>query len=96
MLTWDEAIALGCRKYRELYPVGTIPSELEEQGVLGSNAEGLLVSVHVTYWLDGASEPFYLFRASVHRESGDVSVINAEDWHALSNKALDNSQYPNP
>ncbi|MCA9088360.1 MAG: hypothetical protein KDA90_06955 [Planctomycetaceae bacterium] len=92
MLTWDEAITIGCKKYRELYPKGTIPPELEEQGGLGSNSEGSLVIVHVTYWFEGESEPFYLFRASVNRESGDVCVTNAEDWHVLEGRTFDNSQ----
>ncbi len=92
MLTSDEAIAIGCKKYRELYPQGTIPADLEEHAVLGATPNGLSVTVHVTCWLEGESEPVYLFRASVDRESGDVSVVDAEDWHVLENKKFDNSQ----
>lgn len=92
MLTSDEAIAIGCRKYRELYPKGTIPPDLEEHAVLGSTPQDLSVTVYVTFWFEGEAEPFYLFRASVNRESGDVSVTNAEDWHVLENRKFDNSQ----
>ena len=92
MLTSDEAIAIGCKTYRELYPKGTIPADIEENAVLGATPDGSSVTVHVTYWFEGESEPFNLFRASVNRESGDVSVTSAEDWHVLENRTFDKSQ----
>lgn len=92
MLTSDEAIAIGCKKYRELYPKGRIPAAIEEHAVLGATPNGSSVIVHITYWFERESEPFYLFRASVDRESGDVSVTNAEDWHVLEGRTFDNSQ----
>lgn len=92
MMTSDEAMAVGCRKYRELYPEGLIPSDLEEHGVLGSTPGDSCVTVHVTFWFEGESEPFYLFRASVDRESGDISVMDAADWHILEKKRFTTSQ----
>ncbi|QDT78572.1 hypothetical protein Mal35_20210 [Gimesia maris] len=92
MLTSEEAIVIGCKKYRELYPKGMIPAAIEEHAVLGATPNGSSVTIHVTYWFEGESEPFYLFRASVNRESGDVTVTNTEDWHLLENRTFDNSQ----
>ncbi|HBN75389.1 MAG TPA: hypothetical protein DD473_06145 [Planctomycetaceae bacterium] len=91
-MSFDDAITVGVKKYRELYPEGMIPKNLEDEGVLGAVPGNENVEVHVTYWFEGASEPFYLFRASVNRESGDVSVTNAEDWHVLEDRTFDNSQ----
>jgi len=88
----DEAIAIGCKKYREIFPKGLIPSDLEEQGVLGATPSDTYVTVHVTYWVEGEKDPFYLFRASIDRSCGAVSVEVAEDWHALEKLSLSKSQ----
>lgn len=92
MLTSNEAIAIGCRKFRELYPKGVIPTDIEKHGVLGASPNDTSVTVHATFWFEGNSEPFYLFRASVDRKSGNVSVMDAADWHFLENKQFDHSQ----
>ncbi|MFO1020003.1 MAG: hypothetical protein U0903_04820 [Planctomycetales bacterium] len=92
MLSSDEAIAMGCKKYRELYPVGTIPRDLEEQGVLGATPEGLRVFVYITYWFAGERQPFYLFKVSVDRLSGETRIEHAEDWRELVGREFDNSR----
>ena len=75
-----------------MYPKGLIPSDLEEHGVLGATPGDTHVTVHITYWFEGESEPFYLFRASVDRTSGEVSVTDADNWRVLLNKKFDASQ----
>ncbi len=69
-----------------------IPNDLEDQGILGGIPADESVGVSITYWLEGASEPFYWFRAFVNRESVDVSVTNAENWRVLEDKTFANSQ----
>ena len=92
MMTQDEAIAIGCRKYRELYPKGMIPAELEEQGVLGAIPGQPDMTVHVTFWFKGERDPFFLFRAIINRESGDVTVLDAADWRILKDKEFNDSK----
>ncbi|HUT08937.1 MAG TPA: hypothetical protein VMY42_00430 [Thermoguttaceae bacterium] len=92
MLTNDEAITVGVRKYRELYPEGTLPLALEEAGVLGATPGKLATTIHVTFSIEGETEPFYLFRASVNRASGEVTIEDAADWRYLQGKQLDSSQ----
>ena len=74
MLTFDEAFAIGCRKYRELYPKGTIPADIEDAGVLGATPGDSSVTVHLAFWIAGEAEPFFIFRASVERTSGTAAV----------------------
>ena len=92
MLTSDEAIAVGCRKFRELYPSGMIPASIEEYAVLGVTPGDDSIIVHVTCWFAGASDPFYLFRSSVNRQSGQVIVTEAADWRELLGRQFDDSQ----
>jgi hypothetical protein len=92
MLTADEAITIGYKKYRELYPKGEIPAHVEENGVLGATPNDSFVMVHVTFWFEGENEPFYLFQASVDRATGNVSVLDSKDWHVLEDKTFDSSQ----
>lgn len=91
-LSTEEAIAIGCRKYRDIYPNGLIPIALEEQGVLGATPDDSHVNVHVTFWIEGKKDPFYLFCASVDRSCGAVSVEIAEDWRVLKSFTLSQSQ----
>jgi hypothetical protein len=92
MLTTDEAITLGIRKYRELYPDGVIPKTLEDAGVLNAIPGREKTIVLVAYSLRNQREPFILFKAIVDLQSGKVAVEAAADWHELSGKELDDSQ----
>ena len=92
MLTTDEAITLGLRKYRELYPKGTMPKALEDSGVLNAIPNRESTTVLVAYFLSNQREPFVLFEATVDRRSGTVAVETAADWRVLSDKELDASQ----
>ena len=92
MLYTEEAISIGCKKYRELYPENLMPFYLEEQGVLGVTNKGTHVEVHVTFWEEGQKEPFFLFLASVELSSGSVTVNVAEDWLKLKKISLCNPE----
>jgi hypothetical protein len=96
MLTSDEAISVGLRKYRELYPEGTIPADLEDKAGLGASPGARMVSVYVTFGIRGQREPFWLFKATVDRTTGETTVDIAADWHELTCMEFDNSQFPNP
>jgi hypothetical protein len=92
MLTSDEAITVGVRKYRELYPEGAIPQDLEDLGGLGVSPGQKVVSVYVTYSIRGKTAPFYLFKALIDRETGEVTVAIAADWRELTRMELDDAQ----
>jgi hypothetical protein len=92
MLSHDEAITLGVRKYRELYPKGAIPHGLEEKGVLGATADGTTTSVHLAFWLRGQRDPLVLFKASVSRSNGEVTVQTNADWHQLEGKEFEEAK----
>jgi hypothetical protein len=92
MLTSDEAITAGVRKYRELYPKGTIPPDLEDKAVLGATPGQATTSVYMTFSIRGRRAPFYLFEALVDRTTGETVVETAADWHELTSMELDNSE----
>ena len=92
MLTSDEAIAVGVRKYRELYPKGMIPKELEDSGCLNAIPGREKTTVLLAYFFRNQREPFILFKASVDRQNGEVFVETAADWRELIGKQLDDSQ----
>ena len=92
MLTSDEAITLGVKTYRELYPEGMIPKALEDAGGLCAIPDREKTTVLVAYSLRNQREPFILFKVVVDRQSGQVAVETAADWHELSGKELDDSQ----
>lgn len=92
MLTNDEAITVGIRKYRELYPKGMIPPDLEDKAVLGATPGPKTTSVYMTYSIRGQRMPFFLFNAVVDRMTGETLVETAADWHELTSMDLDNSE----
>jgi hypothetical protein len=89
MITQDEALTIGLRKYRDVFPPGTLPSDLEDAAVLTQIPGKTTTVVLVTFSLRGQRDPFVLFRATVSRLSGDVRVETAADWHALQGSELD-------
>ncbi|MDZ4780811.1 MAG: hypothetical protein SGJ19_11200 [Planctomycetia bacterium] len=93
MLTDDEAITVGLRKYRELFPQGVIPPDLEERGVLSAIPEDHATFVQLTFGIRGQRDPFYLFKAAVDRASGDVTVLIASDWKKLLDMEFDESDF---
>jgi hypothetical protein len=93
MLTNDVAITVGVRKYRELYPEGAMPADLEEKGVLGATPGQYATSVHVTFSIRGKREPFCLFSAIIDRATGDTTVETAANWQELTQLELDDRQY---
>jgi hypothetical protein len=92
MLDDEEAITIGLRKYRELYPEGTIPAQLEDIACLGATPGRDVVAVHVTFSIKSQADPFYLFRANVDKATGHIVVESAADWQELSRLELDNSR----
>jgi len=74
MLSEDEALTAGLRKYRDVFPPGTLPPNLEDEAVLTQTPGKETTLVHVTLSLRGQREPFVLFRATVSRLSGEVTV----------------------
>ena len=92
MLTTDESAALAAHKFRDLYPEGLIPPYLDEEGVLGITPSLNAILFHVTYWFEGEKAPFYLFQVKVDRQTGQLTVPNAEDWTYLKAKKFSESQ----
>lgn len=93
MLTNDYAMALGCKKYRELYPKGLIPPEIEEEGNLGMTPGDVETTIYVNFFFKGRRDPFCLFRAVISRKTGDVKVIVAANWVILLDKEFDDTQF---
>lgn len=80
----DEALTLGLRKYRELYPVGAVPAAVEEQASLNvwpGNNEDVVV---MAYWLKDQVQPFVFFQAEVARDTGKVEVLVAQPAASIS------------
>lgn len=92
MLTNDSAFALGCKKYRELYPEGLIPPEIEEEANLVLTPGDDATTIHVYFFFKGQTDPFSLFRAVISRETGDVKVIDAANWEILLGEDFDDTK----
>jgi len=92
VLTSDEAITVGVRTYRELYPEGMIPKALEDSGVLNAIPGREETTVLVAYFLRHEREPFILFKAVVDHHGGQVAVETAADWSSLIGKELDEAE----
>ena len=58
MLSLDEALTIGLRKYRDVFPPGTLPSGLEEAAVLTQISGKTATVVLVTFSLREYREPF--------------------------------------
>lgn len=91
MISQEEALTIGLRKYRELFPPNTIPPELEDAAILSQIPGKTMNSVLVTFSLHGNPVPFVLFKAAVSRVSGEVTVETVADWHELKGQRLDES-----
>lgn len=91
MISQDEGLTIGLRKYKDVFPAGTLPTYLEEAAILTQIPGETTTAVLVTFSLHGQREPFVLFSATVSRVSGDVTVETIGDWHDLQGKKLDNS-----
>jgi len=92
MLSLDEALTVGLRKYREVYPQGSIPPQLEDAAVLSQIPGDRTAVVLVSFSIRGAHDPFVLFQAVVDREAGDARVVTACDWRQLDGRELDESK----
>ena len=64
MLISDEVIAIGCKKYRKLYPKGTTSAAIEEHAVLGATPNGLSVSSMSAIGLKGSPNHSVCFELS--------------------------------
>lgn len=91
MLSLDEVLTVGLRKYREAYPQGTMPTRLEDAAVLSQIPGDRTVTVVVSFNIRGVHDPFVLFQAVVEREAGVASVVTARDWRELEGRELDES-----
>lgn len=91
MITTDAALTIGLRKYRELFPQGTIPSHLEEAAILTHIPDREVTTLLVTFSVQGQREPFVLFKAVISCSTGEVIIDTIGDWHELENKKLDNA-----
>lgn len=92
MITQDEALTIGLRKYRESFPPGSIPSSLEEAATLTHVPGKTDTTVLITFSLRRERDPFVLFKALVSRLSGEVRVETSADWHDLLGLELDDSK----
>ncbi len=92
MISQDEGLTVGLRKYRELFPLGTLPTALEDAAIL-THYPGMAESVVlVTFGLRGQTLPYVLFKASVSRETGKVTVETLGDWHEVQVAQLDDAK----
>lgn len=80
----DEAKNLGLSKFRELYPAGQIPAEVENHGVLSVGPSKESFEVVIIYPLRKQVDPYVLFRANINKETGEVKVIEAASSAPLS------------
>ena len=78
----DRAKAIACEKYREIYPEGVIPEHLEDHAFLDF-VPGDILTMRVTFCVEGKIGSYCLFEVTVDRVSGDVVVQIADDWHRL-------------
>ena len=72
---------------------GTIPADLEDQAGLGATPGPKTTSVYMTFSIRGEREPFYLFKATVDRTTGETIVEMAADWHELTRLELDDTRH---
>jgi hypothetical protein len=92
MISQDEALTLGLRKYRDVFPGGVMPAELEDAAVLSQLVSREVSTIVVSFSLRARREPFILFKADICRRSGEVTVKTITDWHDLADEDLDKSQ----
>jgi hypothetical protein len=86
MLTFDEALNLALRKYRELYPKGTLTTDQEDHMCLTATAapSDQCYSVIVSFNVRGQSHPFVFFHANVNTDTQVVYVRVAQDFSILA------------
>lgn len=92
MLTIDDSITIGLRKYREIYPQGEIPESLEEESVLSAVPGDKKVTVIISFSIRNQQSPYVLFKAEVDRNSSETTVITTSDWRFLLTQELDHQQ----
>jgi hypothetical protein len=92
MISQDEALTLGLRKYRDVFPAGVIPAELEDAAILNGRPGQHVTTILVSFSLRARREPFILFEADICRRTGEVKVKTIADWHELPDEDLDDSQ----
>ena len=73
----NEALAIAMCKYREIFPVGSIPPEVEQIGALSVLQRNHWLAVVIIYAFKGSAEPYVLFHANVDTSSGEVRLKKA-------------------
>lgn len=89
MISLDEAITIGLKRYRECYPPETIPKDLESKADLTGTPGEQQHIVNVSYSVVKDADPFVLFQANVERATGKVTVNLQEPIDALSDLEID-------
>ena len=86
------ALGLALQRYRELYPEGTVPKEVEARAIQSHSTPDPDYRCSVCYWLKGqVREPLTFFRARVNAHTGDVTVEVALDPTAVSLARLEDN-----
>lgn len=73
----NEALAIAMRKYREIFPEGSIRREVEQIGAMSVLQRNQWVAVVIIYAFKGSAEPYVLFHANVDTSSGEVRLKRA-------------------
>ncbi len=92
-LSLDDAITIGLREFREIYPDGAIPIEIEDQINLTAQPGDEWHRVLVTFSINETPEPFIFFECRVSAESGNAKVLIARSVSDLDNMTFATSDH---
>ena len=83
MLSEDDALKVGLARYRELYPSGVVPKEIESHATFTVKPGKVTHVVLVCYWIKGEDHPLVFFEAEVNRSSEAVNVLKSEQVESV-------------
>src|SRR5579885_74431 len=87
-LTQAEALASAMRKYHEIFPAGSISSEIEQIGALSILRRDPWLAVVIIYAIKGETKPYILFHANVNTLSGEVILKKAGRSKDIANRSI--------
>jgi hypothetical protein len=84
----NEAMTAAMRKYREIFPEGSIPPTIEQIGALSVLQRNHWVAVIIVYAFKGNAKPYVLFHANVDTSSGEVRLKKVGRVDDIADRAL--------
>ena len=88
MLTPEESRRIGLQKYRELYPRGTVPEDIESRVSITVLVGSKEHRVCLSYWLEGRRNPLPFFEVVVDRVTSATTVVLQESAEVLQRVEL--------